>query len=108
MFQINPGKPRKLIQVEGGLPNPDLQTYLDLEGDGKSYIWINGKKYGEVELNAGKPATISGIDLEKDWNSCIIVYEPSNANIEFKHLWRNIHHVPETEFKFISNFNDTY
>ena len=108
MFQINPGKPRKLIQVEGGLPNPDLQTYLDLEGDGKAYVWINGKKQGDVQLKTGKPATISGIDLEKDWNSCIIVYEPSNAKIEFKHLWRNIHHAPETEFKFISSFNDTY
>jgi len=100
---IHAGRPRKAQPVEGGLPNPELQTMLDLAGRGRVRVYVNGRVYDEVDLGNEGRATVPDIDLEAQWNTVIFVWRPAGEPAELGFFWHDRHGRPETEFGFSPN-----
>ncbi len=96
-YELKPGRPRKLQEVVGGLPDPGQQTLLDLFGKGKVTLYVNGAEYKSINPDGSK-ANIPDINLNQNWNSILIHFIPEMN--DFKMLWRNRQSIPETEFQF--------
>jgi hypothetical protein len=96
-FELNPGRPRKLSEVTGGLPDPSQQTILDLTGRGKVTIYVNGVPYQPVILNDTK-TNVPDINLNQFWNTILIHFESQGPKLNL--LWRNRQNQPELEFMF--------
>jgi len=96
-YEMRPGRPRKIQEVVGGLPDPSQQTLIDFWGKGKVTIYVNGKKFQPLNLD-GTKGNVSDIDLNQNWNSIIIHFVPDSK--DFKMLWRNRQGQPELEFAF--------
>jgi len=100
-LEVKPGRPRKQAPVEGGLPNPDQQTLLELYGEGTVELYVNAKAHPPVELGAEGKATVADIDLDAEWNSVLLVWKPAGRSLRY--LWRNRQGRPEVEFLFVPN-----
>jgi hypothetical protein len=69
-------EPRKFMETIGGWPNPDLQTFLRLEGKGTVRAWINGAEWGQCGLKPDAAAYLTDIDLEAGSNFIVLLWEP--------------------------------
>jgi len=98
MFQVKPGRPRKFMRLEGGLPDPNQQTFLDLAGEGFVQIYVNGVLHGSAEMH-GDTAAVPDINLEASWNSVLLRFVPAGSG-RLRLLWRDVHHRAETTFAF--------
>jgi len=96
-FELNPGRPRKLTEVTGGLPDPSQQTILDITGKGKATLYVNGVPYQTVILNDTK-TNVPDINLNQFWNTILIHFESQGPKLNL--LWRNRQNQPELEFMF--------
>jgi beta-galactosidase len=96
-FELNPGRPRKLTEVTGGLPDPSQQTILDLTGKGKAILYVNGVLYQPVLLN-GIKTNIPDINLNQFWNTILIHFDSQGTKLNL--MWRNRQNQPELEFLF--------
>ncbi|MBD3419550.1 MAG: hypothetical protein GF398_05460 [Chitinivibrionales bacterium] len=100
-FEVKPGKARKAVAVEGGLPNPAQQTLLNIEGEGKVTVWVNGKQFETINPGAEKKGVVADIDLEAEWNSVVLHWlGPVGANQRLKLLFRNRQQEAEVTFSF--------
>jgi hypothetical protein len=101
-FQFAAGRPRKAMEVEGGWPNPALQTLMDVRGRGKVRVFFNGREYEALDLGAQAQATVPDVDAEMEWNTMLLVWTPDAADPSpsLGIQWRNRHRQPEVEFDF--------
>ena len=96
-YELSPGRPRKMQEVVGGLPDPSQQTLLDLFGKGKVTLYVNGAEYKSINPDGSK-ANIPDVNLNQHWNSILIHFIPESSDL--KMLWRNRQNIPEMEFLF--------
>ncbi len=96
-YELRPGRPRKLKEVTGGLPDPTQQTFLDFSGKGKITLFVNGKEYRTVDPEGGK-SNVPDIDLNQFSNTILIRFIPESKNL--KMIWRDRQNRPEVEFEF--------
>jgi hypothetical protein len=99
-LEVTSPEPRKFMQTVGGLPNPDLQTFLRMEGNGKVRVWINGVAWGSFDLPARGPVYAADIDLEAGANSVLLAWEPENEKADLSLRFENKDRRPETTFGF--------
>ncbi len=93
--------PRKLVKSLGGLPNPELQTILQLKGRGKVDVWVNGKNYAEDEqLNIEGKTLIADINLESGSNFVLIYWKKRKGNQGLSIQFIDRQRRPETSFSF--------
>lgn len=92
---------RKLMQTLGGLPNPDLQTFLRLEGSGNVKAWVNGVPWAELSLQPGVPGYVSDIDFEAGVNCVLVVWRPDSPAATLRLLFENKDRRRETTFAFV-------
>jgi hypothetical protein len=76
-LEVHSPKPRKVMETLGGLPGPDLQTYLHLEGVGCVRAWINGAHQEEEILFQDRPVR-RPIDLEAGANLILLAWDPGS------------------------------
>lgn len=93
-------EPRKFMETLGGLPNPDLQTFLRLDGAGAVTAWINGREWGRAALDGTKPAYIADIDLEAGSNFVVLSWAPASPGDALGLCFENKDRRPETAFSF--------
>jgi len=90
---------RKFCQTVGGLPNPDLQTFMRLSGLGTVKTWVNGVLWSELMLDEGGFSYVSDIDFEAGANAITMLWtcgEPGNLSLQFENKDRRV----ETSFQF--------
>ena len=95
-YQIDPGRPRVKQEVVGGWPDPNQQTLLDLSGQGRVVVYINGEKHQEIDLQ-GRGMT-TDIDLHQYWNTVVLHWFPRGRSLGM--FWHNRQNQPEIEFQF--------
>jgi hypothetical protein len=100
-LEVQSPAPRKFMQTIGGLPNPDLQTFLRLEGAGRVRAWVNGAAWGQAALAPGTSATISDIDFEAGSNFVVLAWEPGALGTALALRFENKDRQPETTFAFV-------
>ncbi len=91
---------RKLMKTLGGLPNPDLQTFLRLRGAGVVKAWVNAVPWGEVTLNPDADRFIADIDLEAGSNFVVLQWTPAHDSDNLSFDFVDKDRRPETSFKF--------
>jgi len=91
--------PRKNVETNLDVPNPEALTFLDLEGCGTVTVMVNGHGYETVDLAEG-PATVSDIALEMGGNHILVTWAPPDAAATLVMRWRNIMRQPEVGFVF--------
>ncbi|MGQ9814530.1 MAG: hypothetical protein ACUVR3_05185 [Candidatus Roseilinea sp.] len=94
-------EPRKFMQTIGGLPNPDLQTFLRLRGRGHARAWVNGALWGEVTLNPDAATYVSDIDFEAGSNFVVLAWTPTDEGAMLSLCFENKDRRPETTFAFV-------
>jgi hypothetical protein len=99
-FQLHTGRPRVSVEVEGGLPNPNLQTMLDLYGTGSVRPLVNGREFQRVELGAERQGTVADIDLPAGYNTIVLIWTPGPERT-LRMQFRNRQRQPEVEFGFV-------
>jgi beta-galactosidase len=100
LTEVNSERARKEgFDQQTGLPDPVNQTMVDIFGNGKVTLWVNGKQYEPLLTSNEKPAMFTDINLEKGWNTVLILYEPLD-NSPFRIQWKNRQIQPEVEFDF--------
>ncbi len=99
-LEVTSPEPRKFMQTVGGLPNPDVQTFLRMEGRGKVRVWINGAAWGSFDLPARGPVYAADIDLEAGANSVLLAWEPDSERAELSLRFENKDRRAETTFGF--------
>jgi hypothetical protein len=101
-FQLQTGRPRMSVEVEGGLPNPNLQTMLDLYGEGSVRTIVNGREFQLVDLGAQRQGTVADIDLPAGYNTVILIWQPpAQGERTLRLQFRNRQRQPEVEFGFV-------
>ncbi|MBS3735219.1 MAG: hypothetical protein KGY99_09885 [Phycisphaerae bacterium] len=99
--ELSPGRPRKAAPVEGGLPDPQQQTLLELTGGGLATLYVNGRAYQPAELGEEGKATVADIDLDAQWNTIVLDWTPPAQRPATLGLrWRDRHGRDEVEFDF--------
>jgi hypothetical protein len=98
-FNIFSSEPRKNIDTNLGVPNPELLTFVDFLGEGRIKLAINGTDMGDRSFTGGK-ATYSDISLESRHNYIMIAWYPEKANDKLNLLWHDINGRPEVNFEF--------
>jgi len=91
--------PRKNVETNLDVPNPEAFTFLDLEGAGEVSVMVNGHVYETVDLATG-PATVSDIPLEMGGNHVLVAWSPPDAAGTLTMRWRNIMRRPEAGLMF--------
>jgi hypothetical protein len=101
-FQFAAGRPRKAMPVEGGWPNPNLQTLMDVYGRGRVRVFFNGREYEPLDLGVEGQATVPDVDAEMEWNTVLLLWtpDPDDSALKLRMLWRNRQRQPEVEFDF--------
>jgi hypothetical protein len=94
--------PRKNLQTNLDVPNPEALTFLDLAGRGRVGVVVNGQAFEPVTLTGGG-ATISDIPLEMGGNHVLIRWSPDSEEATLRMRWRNIMRQPEVELQFGSS-----
>ena len=100
VFQIHAGRPRTIRYAEDGLPDPTEQTLCDLVGQGTVYPHINGRAFEPVTLGEEGRGVIPDVDLNMDWNTVLLVWEPKGGS-SLGVAWRDRQRHPEVEFAFM-------
>jgi beta-galactosidase len=100
-LEVTCPEPRKFMQTIGGLPNPDLQTFLRLQGRGAARVWVNAKPWGEHALNADGPTYVSDIDFEAGSNFVVLAWQPEATDGTLSLCFENKDRRPETTFAFV-------
>jgi hypothetical protein len=100
-LEVHSPEPRKLVETVGGLPNPDLQTFLRLSGTGRARVWVNSKLWGEDEISEDQPAEIADIDLEAGANLVLVEWEPGCSAASLGLRFENKDRRPEITFRFL-------
>ena len=100
VFQVHAGRPRLATPIGGGLPDPNLQTMLDMFGSGRVETYVNGLPHQPVELGAQAQATVADIDLQMEWNSILLVWQSEPGQQSLRLAFRNRQRQPEVEFDF--------
>ena len=100
-IELRSSEPRKLVETVGGLPNPDLQTFLHLVGGGRVSAWVNGKLLGTVTLSEEQTAQIADIDLEAGSNLILLAWEPDAPSASLGLRFENKDRRPEITFQFV-------
>jgi hypothetical protein len=98
--EVRSPEPRKLMQTVGGLPSPDLQTTLRLQGQGRVRTWVNGRPLGAYELAWDAATYVPDIDLEAGANLLVLVWEPGTTDADLELRFENREHKPEGTFAF--------
>lgn len=93
-------EPRKFMQTIGGLPNPDLQTFLRLSGTGRIRAWVNGVPWGDVALVPDAIAYVTDIDFEAGSNFVVLAWTPTSQDATISLCFENKDRRPETTFAF--------
>jgi len=99
-MEVRCPEPRKLMQTIGGLPNPDLQTSLRLDGGGQVRAWVNGASWGDYEVGPASSIYITDIDLEAGSNFVLLLWRPTTAETSLSFRFEDRGHAPETTFGF--------
>ncbi|MCS7060884.1 MAG: glycoside hydrolase family 2 TIM barrel-domain containing protein [Anaerolineae bacterium] len=94
-------EPRKFMQTIGGLPNPDLQTFLRLHGAGHMRAWVNGVLWGDLALVPDRATYVTDIDFEAGSNFIVLTWEPEGDNPAVSLCFENKDRRPETTFAFV-------
>ena len=94
-------EPRKFMQTIGGLPNPDLQTFLRLSGSGHARAWVNGAPWGEAALQPDSAAYVTDIDFEAGSNFVVLAWTPEGDGATLSLRFENKDRRPETTFAFV-------
>ncbi len=94
-------EPRKFMQTIGGLPNPDLQTFLHLRGSRQVRAWVNGVSWGEVTLHPEAATYVTDIDLEAGSNFVVLAWTPEGEGATLSLCFENKDRRPETTFAFV-------
>ena len=89
------------MKTIGGLPNPDLQTFLRLNGRGTLRAWVNNVPWGVHRLNENGPTWVSDIDLEAGSNYVVLAWAPEAPDASLSMCFVNNDQRPETTFAFI-------
>jgi hypothetical protein len=97
---VHSPEPRKLVETVGGLPNPDLQTFLRLAGSGVVRAWVNGKLWGEAAVSQKRPDEIADIDLEAGANILLLEWAPGSLTASLGLRFENKDRQPEITFRF--------
>ena len=92
-------RPRKNLERDLGVPNPESFTFMDIYGEGKVQVTINGRVFDEVEVADGE-ATISDLSLEGGYNQVLVKWVPLSQNSTLQMKWRDIMRQPERAFRF--------
>lgn len=100
-LEVNSAQPRKLVATVGGLPNPDLQTFLRLSGGGRVQVWVNGKVRGAVRISEEHLADIADIDLEAGGNLVLLQWDPDGSTASLELRFENKDRQPEITFQFV-------
>ena len=86
-------------KMDIGVANPAALTYLQLQGEGRIDLIVDGCSCGEVDLVDGE-ARISNISLEKGFNHVLLVWK-AESNASTLHMqWQDISRRPEIRLKF--------
>ena len=93
-------QPRKFMETVGGLPNPDLQTFLRLLGDGKVQAWVNETSWNTASVQAQQAGYITDIDFENGSNFMILKWQPAASDSSLSLLFENKDRRPEVTFAF--------
>jgi hypothetical protein len=99
-LEVHSPESRKLVETVGGLPNPDLQTFLRLSGAGRARVWVNSKMWGEAEISEEQPAEIADIDFEAGANLVLIEWDPGSFAASLGMRFENKDRRPEITFRF--------
>ena len=99
-LQVATPEPRKFLETVGGLPNPDLQTFLEVQGTASIRAWVNAVEWGRMRCDPDKPAVVSDIDLEAGTNFVLLLWEDPAAGAELKLAFQNRNREPEVTFAF--------
>jgi len=99
-MEVNCPEPRKFMETIGGLPNPDLQTFLRLQGGGTVRAWVNGVEWGRCELKPDTAAYIADIDFEAGANFVVLLWEPAGETTWCSLRFENKDRRAETTFGF--------
>ncbi|MGQ9904639.1 MAG: hypothetical protein ACUVRU_10030, partial [Anaerolineae bacterium] len=94
-------EPRKFMQTIGGLPNPDLQTFLRLRGRRQARAWVNGAPWGEVTLNPDAATYVSDIDFEAGSNCVVLSWTPADEGATLSLCFENKDRRSEATFAFV-------
>jgi hypothetical protein len=100
-MEIHCPEPRKFVETVGGLPNPDLQTFLRLHGAGRVRAWVNGRFWAEETVSEGKPGYVADIDFEAGANLVLLAWDPGRADATLKLAFENKDRQPEITFAFV-------
>jgi hypothetical protein len=98
-FQINAGRPRMIRYAEDGLPDPTEQTLCEIKGHGIITPYINGRQFDTITLGSAGHGVIPDIDLNMDWNTIVLIWEPQSSELAIS--WRDRQRHPEVEFAFM-------
>jgi hypothetical protein len=90
---------RKFCQTVGGLPNPDLQTFMRLSGSGSVKTWVNGVLWSELTLDEGVFSYVSDIDFEAGANAVTMLWTSGKSG-DLSLLFENKDRRVETSFQF--------
>lgn len=93
-------EPRKFMQTIGGLPNPDLQTFLRLNGTGHVRTWINGVSWGQVTLDPASAVYVTDIDFEAGSNFVVLAWMPEAGDATIALRFENKDRRAESTFSF--------
>jgi len=82
------------------LPNPEILTFLDLEGEGAVELIIDCKAKPVVELADGR-GMVTDISLDMGLNQVLLKWMPKSQASRLKMRWRDIQGKLECGFEFL-------
>jgi hypothetical protein len=88
---------RKSALSNLGIINPEVFTFMDIEGEGTAALIVNGQAYEPVTAIDGK-ATVADISLEQGENRILARWKPVSEKSTLHMKWRNIMREPESGF----------
>ncbi|MDD5708600.1 MAG: hypothetical protein PHR35_22005, partial [Kiritimatiellae bacterium] len=97
-MRVHSAVQRKDARSNLGVPNPEAYTFLDMEGEGKAEVMINGVTREPITLHG--TVTVSDIPLELGRNHVLIRWQPESCKSLLRLRWRNLDNKPETKFTF--------
>ncbi len=95
----SPTARKSAAQMDIGVANPAALTYLQLAGQGKIDLIVNGLSYAAASL-VDDEARISNISLEKGFNHVLVKWEPESGCSTLYMQWQDISKRPEIRLGF--------